>query len=203
MKKLLKMIGLAVFLGTMFLGVELLRDKDQLREQIVRLHVVADSDCAEDQAVKMEVKDAVTAYLQEKLQGLTDIEQVKEYLNTHLEALQEVAEDTLARLGVKDRVSVTFEEEAFPVRYYDTFKLPSGIYQSLRIRIGQAQGKNWWCVVFPTLCVPQTGEEFQDVAAGSGFSDTLSQTLSNEDGYEVRFFLLDLLGWLENKICGG
>ena len=203
MKKLMKVIGLVLFIGVMFLGVELLRDKEQLREQIVRLHVVADSDSAQDQAVKLEVKDAIVAYLQEKLEGLTDIDLVKEYLNTHLEALKEVAEETLERLGVKDRVSVSFEEEAFPVRYYDTFKLPSGIYQSLRIRIGQAQGKNWWCVVFPTLCVPQTGEEFQDVAAGSGFSDTLSQTLSNEDGYEVRFFLLDLLGWLENKFCSG
>ena len=203
MKKLLKLLGLAVFIGAMFLGVELLRDKEQLREGIVRLHVVADSDSAQDQAVKMEVKDAIVAYLQEKLEPFTDMDQVKAYLSTHLEALQEVAEETLERLGVKDRVSVSFEEEAFPVRYYDTFKLPSGIYQSLRIRIGEAQGQNWWCVVFPTLCIPQTGEEFRDVAAGSGFSDTLSQTLSNEDGFEVRFFLLDLLGWLENKICGG
>ena len=203
MKKLLKVIGLAVFIVAMFLGAELLRDKEQLRERIVRLHVVADSDSEEDQSVKLEVKDAVVAYLQEKLEGLTDIEQVKTYLSTHLEALQEVAQETLERLGIKERVSVSFEEEAFPIRYYDTFKLPSGIYQSLRIRIGQAQGKNWWCVVFPTLCVPQSEEEFDDVAAGSGFSDTLSNTLSNEGGYEVRFFLLDLLGWLENNIFGG
>ena len=202
MKKLLKAIGLTLFICAMFLGVELLRDKEQLREQMVRLHVVADSDSAEDQAVKLEVKDAIVTYLQEKLDGLTDIEQVKEYLSNHLDALQKVAEETLDRLGVNDQVSVSFGEEAFPVRYYDTFKLPSGIYQSLRIRIGNAEGKNWWCVVFPTLCVPQTGEEFRDVAAGSGFSDTLGQTLSNEEGYEVRFFLLDLLGWLENKICG-
>ena len=203
MKKLLKLLGLALFIGAMFLGVELLRDKEQLRQSIVRLHVVADSDSEKDQAVKLEVKDAIVAYLHEKLEGLTDIEQVKAYLSKHLQALQEVAEQTLERLGVKDRVSVSFEEEAFPVRYYDTFKLPSGVYQSLRIKIGAAEGKNWWCVVFPTLCVPHSGEEFENVAAGSGFSDTLSRTLSNEEGCEVRFFLLDLLGWLENKIFGG
>ena len=114
-----------------------------------------------------------------------------------------MAEATLERLGVREKVCVSFEKEAFPVRYYDTFKLPSGVYQSLRIRIGQAQGRNWWCVVFPSLCVPQTGEEFRDVAAGSGFTDDLSRTLNGETGYEVRFFLLDLLGWLENKIYGG
>ena len=203
MKKLLKMIGLAVFIGAMFLGVELLRDKEQLREQIVRLHVVANSDAAEDQAVKLEVKDAIVSYLQEKLEGMTDIEQVKSYLSEHLEELRVLAEATLERLGVREKVCVSFEKEAFPVRYYDTFKLPSGVYQSLRIRIGQAQGRNWWCVVFPSLCVPQTGEEFRDVAAGSGFTDDLSRTLNGETGYEVRFFLLDLLGWLENKIYGG
>jgi stage II sporulation protein R len=203
MKKLLKVIGLVLFIGAMFLGVELLRDKEQLRDQILRLHVVADSDSPEDQAVKLEVKDAIVSYLQEKLEPFTDIDQVKAYLNTHLDALREVAEETLERLGVRQKVSVSFEEEAFPVRHYDTFKLPSGIYQSLRIRIGEAQGKNWWCVVFPTLCAPRTGEEFRDVAAGSGFSDTLGQTLSNDEGYEVRVFFLDLLGWLENKFFAG
>ena len=116
MKKFLKLLGLALFIGAMFLGVELLRDKQQLREQIVRLHVVAESDSAEDQAVKLKVKDAIVAYLDDKLEGLTDIDQVKAYLSSHLEDLQEVAEETLERLGVKEKVSVSFEEEAFPVR---------------------------------------------------------------------------------------
>jgi stage II sporulation protein R len=106
----------------------------------------------------------------------------------------------LESAGINETVNVTFEKETFPIRHYDTFSLPSGVYQSLRIRIGQAEGKNWWCVVFPTLCIPQTGDGFQEVAAGSGFSDDLTLSLTREEGYEVRFFLLDWLGQLENLL---
>jgi stage II sporulation protein R len=173
-----------------------LNDRQTLNGDVIRFHVVADSDSPEDQAVKLEVKDAIVSYLQEKLEPFTDIDQVKAYLNTHLDALREVAEETLERLGVRQKVSVSFEEEAFPVRHYDTFKLPSGIYQSLRIRIGEAQGKNWWCVVFPSLCLPSTTEDFRDTAVGSGFSENLTDTL--EKPYQIRFFLLDWWGRVEN-----
>lgn len=202
MKKILKLIGLALFLWAMVLGYGLLRDHGQIKENLVRLHVVANSDTAEDQAVKLQVRDAVVDYLNEALADFQDIEQVKAYLSENLQTLEAVARDVLAQLGIFDDVTVSFEKEAFPIRHYDTFSLPSGVYQSLRIRIGEAQGQNWWCVVFPTLCVPQTEEGFQDVAAGSGFSDDLTDTLTGEEGYEVRFFLLDLLGKLENILTG-
>jgi len=68
----------------------------------------------------------------------------------------------------------------------------------LRISIGRGEGKNWWCVVFPSLCLPSKGEDFQDTAAGAGFPDSLSGALSKDAGYEVRFFLLDCLGWMQN-----
>ena len=86
------------------------------------------------------------------------------------------------------------------MRQYDTFALPSGVYESLRISIGEAQGKNWWCVVFPSLCMPAVGENFSDAAAGAGFDDGLTNTLQQKKGYEIRFFLLDWLGWLENLL---
>jgi stage II sporulation protein R len=200
MRKILKWIGLALFIWSMFWGVELLRDKAQLQERIVRLHVVANSDSEEDQTMKLKVRDAIVAYLNTSLAEFQDIDQVKAYLAENLQTLENIARQVLESAGINESVNVSFEKETFPIRHYDTFSLPSGVYQSLRIRIGQAEGKNWWCVVFPTLCIPQTEDGFQEVAAGSGFSDGLASTLTHEEGYEVRFFLLDWLGQLENLL---
>ena len=94
---------------------------------------------------------------------------------------------------------VTLGKEVFDTRYYDTFTLPAGVYEALRITIGEGQGKNWWCVVFPTLCVPATSDGFEDVAAGAGFPDALTSALEGESGYELRFFLLDLLGKWQSR----
>jgi len=89
------------------------------------------------------------------------------------------------------------------VRNYDTFRLPAGVYESLRIVIGEGEGKNWWCVVFPELCLPATAEGFESVAVGSGFSEALSGALTGETQYEIRFFLLDCFGRLENFFFHG
>ena len=88
MKKIMKWIGLGVFLWAMMMGYGLLRDNEQIKDQIVRLHVVANSDSAEDQSVKLQVRDAVVAHLNEALQGFHDIEQVKAYLSDHLQTLE-------------------------------------------------------------------------------------------------------------------
>jgi stage II sporulation protein R len=89
-------------------------------------------------------------------------------------------------------------KEAFDKRVYDTFTLPAGIYNALLIVIGDGQGKNWWCVVFPSLCIPAASETFADTAAGAGFPETLNRALTGDNGYELRFAVLDVLGNLEN-----
>jgi stage II sporulation protein R len=114
--------------------------------------------------------------------------------------LEDVANSTLTQLGSGDKASVFLTKEAFGIRQYDTFSLPSGVYDSLRIEIGQAKGRNWWCVVFPALCLPTTTDGFEDVAASAGFNESLTDTLTTEDGYEIRFYLLDCIGRLENII---
>lgn len=183
--------------GLLWLGsVE--RDRRYLKENVIRLHVVAHSDSPQDQAVKLAVRDAVTEYLEPELAGLSDVEAAREFLRDHLQELKAVADGVLAREGFSLEAAVTLDEEAFSTRQYDTFSLPAGVYDALRITLGQGQGKNWWCVVFPGLCLPATSQGFADTAAGAGFSQELTGTLEQEQGYEIRFFVLDCLGWLEN-----
>ena len=178
--------------------VDLAADRKELHDSLIRLHVVGASDGESDQAVKLQVRDTVTVWLQGELNGIHNAAQARDYLRDHLAQIEKVANETLADAGVDQQATVSFLEEEFPVREYETFTLPSGVYHSLRIRIGEAAGKNWWCVVFPTLCLGATSAEMKDTAVSAGFDEDLADTLSGEDGYELRFFLLDCLGMLEN-----
>lgn len=171
----------------------------QLQKQnIVRLHVVGASDDAEDQAVKLLVRDAIIGYLEPEIAKCSNSEEVKAYLTENLPAIESAANDFLAGVGNKDRATVTLCKEAFPIRSYDTFTLPSGVYSSLRITIGEGEGKNWWCVVFPSFCIQATSEGFLDTAAGAGFSQPLGETLCGKDTHTISFFFLDCIGKIEN-----
>lgn len=200
MKKLIKLaLCLALIFG--ILGVaDLWKEKATLKENLVRLHVVGNSDSEEDQQVKLQVKDAVVAYLQPIMEQFPSKEEAMAYIRANLPKLQELSNGVLDRLGVKDRAEVSLEPEAFDLRQYDTFSLPAGVYDALRIEIGEAEGKNWWCVVFPSLCLPATGDGFEMAAVSSGFSQSLADTLSTQNGYRVRFYLLDCMGRLETAI---
>lgn len=197
MKKTLKAITFCAGLTALVLSVGLLRDRQMLGSQLIRLHVVANSDTENDQAVKLLVRDAIVENLTQQMQDATDPEQAKAYLQEQLPKLQELANDTLAAAGSMHKAVVTLAKEAFPLREYDTFSLPSGVYESLRIVIGEGQGHNWWCVVFPQLCLPAVSDGVYDAAAEVGFSDNLTDALTKPET-SVRFYLLDRLGELEN-----
>ena len=180
----------------------MLRDYETVHNELIRLHVVANSDSPEDQAVKLKVRDAVIESLEEDLQKIGDVEAAKTYLREKLPYIQQVANDALESAGFSPDAAVSLCREAFDTRYYDTFTLPAGVYEALRITIGEGNGRNWWCVTFPGLCLPATTEGFESEAVGAGFSDTLTDTLTGQPT-EIRFFLLDAFCRLENMFFAG
>lgn len=177
----------------------LIKDKQQLENKLIRLHVVANSDREEDQKVKLQVRDAIIDGIQGDFNKIRNMEEAKAYLQENLPKLQKIANSVLAQAGFSETARVTLCKEAFDKRVYDTFTLPAGVYEALRITIGEGKGHNWWCVAFPSLCLPATTRGFQDAAVEAGFTETMTKTLTGED-YEIRFFLLDALGRLENRI---
>ena len=179
----------------------ILADRNRLNEELIRLHVVAASDSTEDQAIKLRVRDAVLEGLQQSMEEISDVEAAKAYLQENLPKVTALANNALKAAGYDGEAVVTFCRETFGKRVYDTFALPAGIYESLRIVIGEGEGKNWWCVVFPSFCMPATTDGFEEVACGAGFSDTLTDTLKGE--HEIRFFFLDMLGSVENFLHRG
>jgi stage II sporulation protein R len=198
MKCMLKRVFFLMIAVCSFYTGALLADKQTLREELIRFHVVAASDSAQDQSIKLQVRDAVVDSLEQALADATDISQARKYILEHLPKIEAAANAVLQELGSEDRALVTFVQEAFPTREYDTFSLPAGIYESLRITIGDGEGKNWWCVVFPSLCMQSTSSDVADVAAGAGFSNGLSGAVSGKETYKIRFYFLDLIGKIEN-----
>lgn len=197
MKKFWKRLGFVALLVALVWMGAMVADRQRLDRELVRLHVVADSDEPEAQSQKLLVRDAVLASLRQGLADMTDVDQAKAYILEHLEELEQIANNTLAAAGSSDRAAVTLTRESYPAREYDTFSLPSGVYESLRILIGEGEGHNWWCVVFPELCLPATVEGFSQAAETGGFPDSLTSALTGED-LGVRFFFLDLMGRVES-----
>ena len=201
MRKYLFRVGICLLaVGFVWAGM-LVKDRQKLRQELIRFHVVAASDDPEDQAVKLRVRDAVIGAFQEELLNLHDVEQARAYLRENLPRIQTIANEVLEQAGFTDTATVSLCVEEFVTRVYDTFTLPAGLYESLRIVIGEGEGQNWWCVMFPSFCIPATAEGFEEVACGAGFSDTLTETLEGE--CQIRFFFLDALGAVENFLHRG
>ena len=202
MRKYWNRIGICLITAVLFWVGGLIADRQLLRQELVRLHVVAASDSEEDQRLKLRVRDAILESLQSDMEKLTDVEAAKAYLRENLPKIERVANRVLREAGCTDPAAASLAVEEFSTRVYDTFSLPAGIYDTLRITIGEGAGHNWWCVTFPGLCIPATSEGFEAEAAGAGFSDDLTDSLAGEP-YEIRFFLLDALGKLENMFFAG
>ncbi len=159
-----------------------------LSRELVRLHVVAVSDDAREQAVKLEVRDAVLAYLEPRLDGAEDSAAAREIIS---DSLQGIAEAAAARADGRG-VTVTLARERFPLRRYDSFTLPAGEYDSLRVTLGAGEGRNWWCVVFPPLCTSAVSAEvLSEAMSRDGYA-----VITESEGYELRFRTLELWGEL-------
>ena len=196
MKRHMKRIGwVALTVACIWLW-GIVTDSGDLREKLLRLHVVGASNSQEDQAVKLQVRDAVLGSLEEGLRDMTDPQEAWDYVSRMLPQVEAAANRALAAAGFSETVQVSLTEEAFPTREYDTFSLPAGVYKALRVVIGEGEGKNWWCVVFPQLCGAEG--EFVETASTAGLDPELARSLEGE--YELRFWVLEKLGELKNQI---
>ena len=165
-----------------------------LSERLIRLHVVANSDSEEDQAMKLQVRDAVLAVTQPLLE---DAEEPKAALLAALPEIEQAAEDCLRTLGDSHSVTVTLAQEQFPTRVYDSFALPAGQYLALRVTIGAGAGHNWWCVVFPTICFTATAKEVESAAVSGGFTESEVRLITEEGGYQLKFKAMEWVEWLQ------
>lgn len=170
-------------------------DNDRIiYENTVRLHVLANSDSEHDQNVKLAVRDAVLEEMQTILANAENHEDAVAVITESLDRIRKVCNETLEALGEELTATVILSEESYPTRHYETMSLPAGTYQSLRIQIGAAEGKNWWCVLYPALCtnVAKTEESL----IKTGFSPEQIEILTDGESpkYKIKFKFLEIFG---------
>lgn len=164
----------------------------EISSSLIRLHVIAVSDDEEEQAIKLRVRDEVLACVSPELKKADDISDAEVIVRANLGKIQRAAES--AAEGRK--VRVTLSEEYYPTRDYESFSLPAGKYTSLRVILGEGKGHNWWCVVFPPLCISAAERE----KALDAMSEDDRAILTEADGYVVKFRVLELWGELAEKL---
>ncbi len=208
MKSTNKLFAIAISLAWIVLLVGLLpvHGETAVYESVVRLHVLANSDSEEDQAQKLRVRDAVLAEVRPLLHGVSERDEAVRVLCEHGEDIRNAALSALRAEGSDRTVSVSLGRERYPTRTYAALRFPAGEYLSLRVSIGEGEGQNWWCVLFPPLCLSAaTGvteitqkEEAQEVFVELGMTADQYKiiTESESNTYAVRFKILeDLEQW--------
>ena len=183
-------IGLLMGLGLLVLSCLLpIYRQEQLAEKLTRLHVVANSDSTEDQALKLQVRDAVLAEIRPEDDAADPQVLIR---------LKRAAEETVRASGENQAVTVYRTRMFFDTRVYDTFSLPAGEYDAVRIELGAAAGRNWWCVLFPPLCAGACQEDLETIGTGAGLTkDEISYISGDGTKYVIRFKIVEWWGNLK------
>ena len=169
---------LAMLAACLLVGAAALKKQDQLQQKMIRLHVVANSDSDRDQALKLQVRDNRAA--------------ANAALQTYLPVIERMAEETLRENGCWDSVEVRLESTEFPLKAYNGFRLPAGEYMALRVLIGEAAGQNWWCVVYPPLCMTAAADVQETGIACGMEQEELKLMQEAGEEYQIKFRCVEL-----------
>lgn len=197
-----KRLELALLIGllaALIWGMWSIRSQQVLADKVVRLHILANSDSEEDQALKLQVRDAVLERAEEILERAHDRSAAEEDLREALPDLREIALETVAAQGYDYDVTAELTDAAFPTREYDGFTLPAGEYLALRLVIGAGEGHNWWCVVFPPLCAQTTTDVAQTAMAAGLDGGDVSLLTEESRGYVLKFKSIELWEGLRQR----
>ena len=195
-----EVVFLVVSAAAVLWGAILTLQQQQLAQRMVRLHVIANSDSAGDQTLKLMVRDAVLTRVSDWMAGVENPKEAEQVLAERLTELEAVGAKVVWQAGYSYPVKVQLETTHFPTKYYDGFALPAGDYRALRVVIGAGEGENWWCVVFPTLCVAPASE-WEATAVSGGMNDSEVALMAGEsEGYILKFKCLEWLDWLKERL---
>lgn len=180
--------ALAALCLTLLLSAWAQGTADSISGSLIRMHVIAQSDDDYEQNLKLRVRDSVLEYLEPKLQNAANSEEAHEILFSELKNIRSAAE----KVSEGREIQVALSREAYPTRKCEDYTLPAGNYESLRVIIGEGKGHNWWCVVFPPVCLTDAESE----------TPAHATMVTGADGYEIRFKLVELWGETVNFLRG-
>lgn len=204
-KNFLPLLFIAIIF--VFIGTYLTKQTDtykiqkEIADSIIRFHVRANSDSEEDQELKILVKNRIVQFLEIELQSAASLDEARNILYDVKDEIADIALEVIREEGYEYNVNVYFEQSYFPMKVYGDMSFPPGEYEAFRVDIGDAYGKNWWCVLYPPLCfvdstysvVPDdTKSQFQDVLSDEAYRAITMDDLE-ENTYEFRFKFLEFL----------
>ncbi len=192
-------LSIIAALCLLVMGLLPVHGEEEIYDKVVRLHVLANSDSEEDQAVKLAVRDAILEVTVPLLQNCETKEEAILLLEENQALLSQTAQAVLCEQGFDDTVSIEMGLEKYPTRTYDSLCFPAGEYISMRVSLGEGKGQNWWCCLFPPLCLGAATvneKSAEDACISVGFTPTQYKIITESDKpvYRARFKILELLG---------
>lgn len=166
------------------------RRLEQLRKSVLRLHILANSDSEEDQRLKLCVRDALLEHSDELFGNSENLEEAESAVQEAMPEIISIAEETLREQGCHSKVTAKLADVTFDERVYENITMPAGKYRALRIEIGEAKGHNWWCVMYPPLCLP-AAEDVECRDEKKYFDDEELDIVYHPKKYRVRFAVWD------------
>lgn len=172
------------------------------KEKLIRFHVIANSDTDEDQELKLKVRDAVIAYLQPKLEKSKSIEESEIIIKNEYENLEEISNKVIVDNGYDYSVNIGLKYSYFPAKQYSSVVLPAGKYKALKIIIGEGNGKNWWCVMFPPLCFvddqngvidEKTDKKLKEILTQEEYDLIMAKDKTDQQNLKIKFKITEII----------
>ena len=198
-KKLL-IVTIVIMGVTLILGALPIHGESEIYDSVVRLHVLANSDSEEDQSLKLKVRDEILSVVGDKLDGCKTQGQAKKEIEKMMPKIKAAAESVIEEEGYTYGVDVILGLEKYPTREYESCAFPAGEYLSLRVVIGEGEGQNWWCCLFPPLCLSSASEisreQNEDAFISVGLTGEQYKVITESDSpkYRARFKILEVFG---------
>ena len=165
-----------------------IQTSERISDDVFRLHILANSDDENDQALKLKVRDAVLEKGQSIFTDCSSLDEIISSCENHIDLFEEIAEKCIQENGYNYSVNAYVDKEYFNTRKYEEITLPSGIYSALKIEIGEAKGHNWWCVMFPAICLSAVSDrEMNNI-----LDDEEIELINSDTKFEIRFKIVDL-----------
>ena len=198
MKKSVLILLSALLLLIALLSILPIHSESLIYDEVLRLHVIANSDSDADQELKLLVRDAILGETRKILKNVKSREEAEKIISENSALLENIALETVRKNQFDYPVTLELGREKYPTKNYESCAFPSGEYLSLRIKIGEASGENWWCVLFPPLCLSAATDK--DAFTSVGITDSQYQIITETDNpkYKIRFKLLESFEQLIN-----
>lgn len=194
-KKIKISLSVGIIVAVVFSICSFAKTSKKIRSEVLRLHVIANSDTSVDQNLKLRLRDFILQEGSDIFDGSVNVGNAVEKIEPKLTELEEAANAFVRQKGFDYNVKITLSNEYFTTRTYESVTLPAGKYLALRVVIGSGQGHNWWCVMFPPMCVPAADEkeEIENV-----FTDKEVKLVESKPKYEPRFKIIEIYERIKN-----